>query len=179
MFLLSVLLFQREGLSKFNKIYEYEYHLFGQVSQIMKCAFTACILYFSSTLLVVLLISLYPLTSGCDSINDISIRTFTGSGVQSTIPEMVSRERSDRNCRAQGLHNTHKDLGFVQDHVWDCVIFYYDHSSHKIKILYTFTLLSYRIFIHTLTVICHCSPGTVVILYCYLKLRWRSIVLTT
>lgn len=74
-------------MSKFNKIYEYEYHLFGQVSEygdIMKYAHMQ--LYICSflcfTLSLIVLVSLCLCAAAeCDSNNDVSVRPFAGSGV--------------------------------------------------------------------------------------------------
>ncbi len=79
-------------MSKFNKIYEYEYHLFGQVSEhsdVIKYAHMQ--LYIWGTGLCVLrCLWSFWFSPECDGNDDVSIRPFTGSGVQSTVSEVVS-----------------------------------------------------------------------------------------
>lgn len=76
-------------MSKFNKIYEFEYHLFGQVrksSQFIKYA-DLCPLSLEFYLVSFCLCA----APECDRYNDISVGPPAGTGVQSTLPEMVSK----------------------------------------------------------------------------------------
>lgn len=65
-------------MSKFNKIYEYECHLFGQVSEYAHMYLCVCSLVFSLCLTLMLYLRPAP---ECDDNNDISVGPFTGSGV--------------------------------------------------------------------------------------------------
>lgn len=74
-------------MSKFNKIYEFEYHLFGQVRKSSQFITDLCPLS-----LEFYLVSFCPCAAPeCDCYNDISVRPPAGTGVQSTLPEMVSK----------------------------------------------------------------------------------------
>lgn len=74
-------------MSKFNKIYEYEYHLFGQVSgysEIIIYAhmelYVCSVMFYAVYDFFLVSLCLHPAPE-CDSNNDVSIRPLTGSGV--------------------------------------------------------------------------------------------------
>lgn len=70
-------------MSKFNKIYEYEYFLFGQVSKGGE-------IFPNSPSMSALIRFCDFCCTECDGNHDICVGSLTGSGVQSSFSEMVS-----------------------------------------------------------------------------------------